>query len=126
MTGPFQGYTSSVESVVYSPDGRHIVSGSEDSTIVVWDATTDKAVAGPFQGHTDCVCLLSILLMEDTLFLALGTRPLGFGIQPLARQVYFGDTQIVLSLLYILLMEGVLLLALMIASGFGTQSLAMS
>ncbi|KAF8548063.1 hypothetical protein OG21DRAFT_1607113 [Imleria badia] len=67
-----QGHTASVYSVAYSPDGRHIVSGSYDKTIrvwnattgqcvagpftiMVWNATTGQCVAGPFEGHIDLV-----------------------------------------------------------------------
>ena len=31
-------------SVAYSPDGKHIVSGSYDNTVKVWDAQTGKEV----------------------------------------------------------------------------------
>jgi WD40 repeat protein len=44
-----------VTSVAYSPDGRHIISGSTDNTIRIWDAETGAAVGGPLQGHTDVV-----------------------------------------------------------------------
>src|SRR6266478_1061382 len=44
-----------VRSVAFSPDGHHIVSGSNDETIRVWNATTGETVAGPFTGHTDSV-----------------------------------------------------------------------
>ena len=50
-----QGHTSSVYSVGYSLDGRHIVSGSHDKTIRVWNVTTGECVAGPFLGHEDSV-----------------------------------------------------------------------
>ncbi|KAF8547697.1 hypothetical protein OG21DRAFT_1382116, partial [Imleria badia] len=46
-----QGHTNSVNSAAYSPNGRHIVSGSSDKTIRVWNATTGQCVAGPFEGH---------------------------------------------------------------------------
>ncbi len=46
---------SGVLSVAFSPDGHHIVSGSDDGTIRVWNATTGETVAGPFTGHTDGV-----------------------------------------------------------------------
>src|SRR6266403_1570093 len=46
---------SSVSSVAFSPDGHHIVSGSDDQTIRVWNATTGETVAGPFTGDTDSV-----------------------------------------------------------------------
>ena len=44
-----QGHTESVQSVVFSPDGRHIVSGSSDRTIQVWDAQTGDQVGTPLQ-----------------------------------------------------------------------------
>ena len=31
--------------MAYSPDGKHIVSGSCDSTVKVWDAQTGKEVS---------------------------------------------------------------------------------
>ncbi|KIM23596.1 hypothetical protein M408DRAFT_332227, partial [Serendipita vermifera MAFF 305830] len=49
------GHTSTVQSVAFSPDGRRIVSGSDDMTIRVWDAETGEVVAGPFQGHIERV-----------------------------------------------------------------------
>ena len=50
-----QGHTDVVQSVAYSPDGKYIVSGSDDKTIRVWDATTGETVAGSFQKHTEGV-----------------------------------------------------------------------
>ncbi|KAL4072384.1 WD40-repeat-containing domain protein [Scleroderma yunnanense] len=48
-----QGQTP-IWSVAFSPDGRHIVSGSSDHTVQLWDAHTGGQVA-TFQGHTDSV-----------------------------------------------------------------------
>jgi WD40 repeat protein len=53
--GPFTGHTGSVWSVAFSPDGQHIVSGSQDRTIRVWNAMTGETAAGPFTGHTGWV-----------------------------------------------------------------------
>ena len=55
MGNPFQGHTHYVNSVVFSPDGRHIVSGSDDHTIRVWNIQTGDQLGSPFQGHTGCV-----------------------------------------------------------------------
>ncbi|KAJ6565680.1 quinon protein alcohol dehydrogenase-like superfamily [Mycena sp. CBHHK59/15] len=51
----FQGHSSGVTSIAFSPDGVRIVSGSEDDTVRVWDARTGDIVAGPFEGHSDWV-----------------------------------------------------------------------
>ncbi|KAI5121548.1 hypothetical protein M0805_002606 [Coniferiporia weirii] len=39
----------------YSPDGRHIVSGSGDDTLRIWDAHTGNPVGNPLTGHSDRV-----------------------------------------------------------------------
>jgi WD40 repeat protein len=41
-----------VVSTAFSPDGRHIVSGSMDRTIRMRNATTGETAADPFIGHT--------------------------------------------------------------------------
>ena len=38
VVGPFEGHTTWIASVTYSPDGHHIVTESEDSSIKVWKA----------------------------------------------------------------------------------------
>ena len=38
------GHSDWVRSVAYSPDGKHIVSGSLDNTVKVWDSQTGKEV----------------------------------------------------------------------------------
>ena len=49
-----KGHTSYVNSVSFSPDGKRIVSGSDDNTIRIWDATTGKELE-ILEGHTDWV-----------------------------------------------------------------------
>ena len=39
------GHLNWVRSVAYSPDGKHIVSGSNDETVKIWDSSTGKEVS---------------------------------------------------------------------------------
>jgi WD40 repeat protein len=52
-----------VLSVAFSPDGKRVVSGSEDKTIRIWDAQTGHPVLEPLEGHTDLV--LSVAFSPD-------------------------------------------------------------
>lgn len=49
------GHTLDVKSVVFSPDGKRIVSASGDKTLRIWDANTGKPIGSPLQGHTEVV-----------------------------------------------------------------------
>ncbi|KIM29868.1 hypothetical protein M408DRAFT_108366 [Serendipita vermifera MAFF 305830] len=61
---PFQnvlfGHTNQVWSVKFSPDGKCIVSGSEDKTIRVWDVETGQAVGTPLKGHTGMINSITV------------------------------------------------------------------
>lgn len=48
-----------VMAIAISPDGRHVVSGSGDATILMWDVATGEIAAGPFYGHEDWVWSLA-------------------------------------------------------------------
>ncbi|KIJ49067.1 hypothetical protein M422DRAFT_161600, partial [Sphaerobolus stellatus SS14] len=53
VSGPFEGHTSVVSSVAFSPDGQRVVSGSYDKIIRIWNAHTGELVSQLFEGHTD-------------------------------------------------------------------------
>ena len=40
-----RGHSGDVNSVAYSPDGKHVLSGSDDKTVKIWDAQTGKEVS---------------------------------------------------------------------------------
>ncbi|KAG6329629.1 hypothetical protein ID866_9461 [Astraeus odoratus] len=48
-------HTSPVTSVVFSPDGKRIASGSDDNTVCLWDVETGLQLGGPLKGHTSSV-----------------------------------------------------------------------
>jgi len=39
-----EGHTDSVSAVAYTPDGKQIISGSDDRTLRIWDAANGKLV----------------------------------------------------------------------------------
>jgi len=55
----FSGHTEWVTSLVFSPDGASLISGSFDYTIKLWDMQTGGVVK-TFQGHTESVVSVSI------------------------------------------------------------------
>jgi WD40 repeat protein len=50
-----RGHSNQVSSVMFSPDWRHVVSGSDDTMVQAWDADTGSAITGPLKGHTHSV-----------------------------------------------------------------------
>ncbi|KAF8598039.1 WD40 repeat-like protein [Ceratobasidium sp. AG-I] len=79
---PLKGHTSAVRSVAFSSDGAHIVSGSNDSTIRVWDAYTGKMIGEPLQGHTNVV--MSVAYSSDGAHIVSGSAD---------NTIRFWDTQ---------------------------------
>ncbi|KAJ7510809.1 WD40 repeat-like protein, partial [Mycena galericulata] len=67
-----RGHTDSVGSVAFSPDGRWIVSGSNDKTVCIWDSETGAALGQPFTGHTNSV--LSVAFSSDGKQIVSGSR----------------------------------------------------
>src|SRR6266852_7246503 len=52
---PLLGHEWAVETVVFSPGGKFIISGSSDNTIRIWDATTGALIREPLRGHSKSV-----------------------------------------------------------------------
>ncbi|KAE9385618.1 hypothetical protein BT96DRAFT_791075, partial [Gymnopus androsaceus JB14] len=50
-----QGHADRVISVAFSPDGKRIVSGSDDKSVRIWNAETGRQEGDPLEGHTDWV-----------------------------------------------------------------------
>ncbi|CCM05582.1 uncharacterized protein FIBRA_07810 [Fibroporia radiculosa] len=67
----FDGHTGGVLSVAFSPDGRHIVSGSRDNTIRVWDAQAGAQLLPAFDGHTSWVT--SVAFSPDGRYIVSGS-----------------------------------------------------
>ncbi|QRV86841.1 hypothetical protein RhiJN_14859 [Ceratobasidium sp. AG-Ba] len=51
---------SGVRSVAVLPNGKCIVSGSEDGKVCIWDVRTGEATRAPLQGHSLCVTSVAI------------------------------------------------------------------
>ncbi|CAE6541303.1 unnamed protein product, partial [Rhizoctonia solani] len=48
---PLQGHTDWISSLDFSPDDTHIVSGSFDNILRIWNVETGSNILGPLQGH---------------------------------------------------------------------------
>ncbi|KAF8737673.1 hypothetical protein AX14_012546 [Amanita brunnescens Koide BX004] len=55
MLPPLRGHDDWIRSVAFSLDGTKIVSGSDDKTIRLWDASTGVEVLPPLRGHDDWI-----------------------------------------------------------------------
>jgi len=55
----FEGHTEPVNAVALSVDGKSLVTGSNDKSVIVWDATTGK-IQRVFQGHLKEVICVAI------------------------------------------------------------------
>ena len=68
---PLKGHDHWITSVAFSPDGRHIVSGSYDKTVRVWDALTGWSVMDPLNGHDHWI--ISVAFSPDGKHIASGS-----------------------------------------------------
>lgn len=65
------GHTADVLSIDFSPDGKNIISGSEDTTIKIWDSITGECLH-TLTGHTSYVS--SVRYGKDGKFIVSGSR----------------------------------------------------
>ncbi|KAG8688907.1 hypothetical protein FRC09_012677 [Ceratobasidium sp. 395] len=59
LTHPFDGHTSSINSLTVSPGGAYIASGSSDRAIRIWDVKSRSVIGEPLIGHTDEVTIVA-------------------------------------------------------------------
>jgi len=78
----FSGHTASITACVYSPDGKRILSASNDKTLKLWDVETGEEIS-TFKGHTIgmVACAFSpdgkrIVSAEDGIHLKRGSVPM--------------------------------------------------
>ncbi|KAL5641709.1 hypothetical protein ACGC1H_001996 [Rhizoctonia solani] len=50
-----EGHESTVFSIVFSPGGRSVASGSNDETVCIWDAHSPLPIGEPLIGHHDSI-----------------------------------------------------------------------
>ena len=71
QTAILSGHTDYVRALAFSLDGASLVSGSDDTTIKLWDVQTGGVVKA-FHGHTDWV--YSVSISTDCTIIASGSR----------------------------------------------------
>ena len=60
-----KGHNRAVSALVFTKNGKQLVSGSYDHTVLVWDLEKREVIAGPFDGHNNFVWSVSLLADQD-------------------------------------------------------------
>ena len=53
------GQTAHINTLVFSPDGKYIVSGGEDNALWLWDTVSGKVIGKPWIGHEGNILALA-------------------------------------------------------------------
>ncbi|MBI3795920.1 MAG: protein kinase, partial [Deltaproteobacteria bacterium] len=95
---PLTGHTRVVTAVSFSPDGRHIVSGSEDTTLRLWEMKSGQEVRC-FTGHTNLV--MSVSFSPDGRYIVSGSADTTLRLWEVASgqevRCFTGHTNLVMS-----------------------------
>jgi WD40 repeat protein len=83
------GHTATVKSVVFSPDGRFLASGSVDASVRLWDGATRRQIGGSLTGHADVVT--SVAFSPDGRTLASGGADHSVGMWDVATRQQIGE-----------------------------------
>src|SRR5262245_32817214 len=74
VVSTLKGHTEIVYTIAFSPDGRHVLTGSFDKTLRLWEAATGKEIKsfGGQAGHQQNI--LAVAFSPDTHYLASGSQ----------------------------------------------------
>lgn len=63
LLATINGHNGGIYCLLFSPDGRYLISGGEDKKCIIWNPTTREKV-GEFSGHTEAIYNLSVNLKD--------------------------------------------------------------